>query len=180
MVIVDTSVWVQFLRVSGSIEHLELDELLARGEAVMVGAVLAELLQGARNQREYESLRERLTALPYVEETQDTWTRVGALSYQLRQIGQAVVLVGLLIAALALEHGPPRLHTGRALPEGAWVGFAPTGGTVKITTLPRSAAGLPSRGVRGDENYGTLLIKRVRETGWARQRKQITWTLIWT
>lgn len=105
MVIADTSVWVQFLRARGSAEHLELDRLLARGEVLMVGAVLAEVLQGARSQPEFESLRERLAALPYVEATQGIWASVGALSYQLRQQGVMVALVDLLIASLAMEHG---------------------------------------------------------------------------
>ncbi|MBI4201219.1 MAG: PIN domain-containing protein [Chloroflexi bacterium] len=104
MVIVDTSVWVQFLRVKGSVEHLELDRLLAEGDAVMVGGVLAEILQGARSQQEFDGLNERLSALPYLEATQETWVRVGALSYQLRQRGVMVALGDLLIAALALEH----------------------------------------------------------------------------
>ena len=105
MVIVDTSVWVQFLRSLGSVEHLELDRLLAQGEVVMVGAVLAEVLQGTRSQGELEGLHERLTALPYLGETQETWATVGELSYQLRQRGEAVALLDLLIAALALERG---------------------------------------------------------------------------
>ncbi|MBI4337181.1 MAG: PIN domain-containing protein [Chloroflexi bacterium] len=105
MVIVDTSVWVQFLRVKGSLEHLELDRLLVRGQAAVVGVVLAEVLQGARSQQEFEGLRQRLWAVPYVGETRETWVHVGSLSYQLRQQGLALAPVDLLIAALALEHG---------------------------------------------------------------------------
>lgn len=104
MVIIDASVWVQAFRVSSSTERQEVDRLLARGEAVMVGPVLGEVLQGARSQQEFDGLRERLSALPYEEATQETWGRVGALSYQLRQQGLMVALVDLLIAALALEH----------------------------------------------------------------------------
>ena len=71
----------------------------------MVGVVLAEILQGARSPQEFDDLHGRLSVLPYVEATQETWARVGALSFQLRQRGQMVALVDLLIAALALEHG---------------------------------------------------------------------------
>ncbi|MBI2935391.1 MAG: PIN domain-containing protein [Chloroflexi bacterium] len=110
MVIIDTLVWVQTLRAGASAEQREVDKLLAQGEVVMVGAILAEVLQGARSQREFEDLRGRLTALPYVAETKETWTMVGAFSYQLRQQGATLVLVDLLIAALALE-GDHRLYT---------------------------------------------------------------------
>ena len=104
MVIVDTSVWVEFLRAFDSPERRELDRLLGQREVVMVGPVLAEILQGARSVEEFDQLRIRLTALPYVEATLETWSRSSALSYQLRQQGNPVGLVDLLISALALEH----------------------------------------------------------------------------
>ena len=70
----------------------------------MVGPVLAEILQGARSVDEFDRLRVRLAALPYVASTRETWGHTGALSYQLRQQGSPVGLVDLLISALALEH----------------------------------------------------------------------------
>ena len=105
MLIVDSSVWIQAFRVDASFEGREVDRLLARGEVGMVGVVLAEVLQGSRSAQEFESLRIRFMAIPYPEETQETWVRVGNLSYQLRQCGQAMGIVGLLIVALALEYG---------------------------------------------------------------------------
>ncbi len=71
----------------------------------MAGPVLAEVLQGARSQQEYEQLYLRLTSLPYLDDTAETWARAGALSYELRLRGLAVNLVDLLIAALAMDHG---------------------------------------------------------------------------
>ncbi|MCS7207406.1 MAG: PIN domain-containing protein [Dehalococcoidia bacterium] len=107
MVIVDTSVWVQFLRALGSPEHRAVDYLLAQRQVLMVGPVLAELLQGARTPQEFAPLQSRLIALPYATETHGTWLRVAELSYQLRQRGQKVGLTDLLIAALAIEHDCP-------------------------------------------------------------------------
>ncbi|MBF8268104.1 MAG: PilT protein domain protein [Dehalococcoidia bacterium] len=104
MVIVDTSVWVQGFRLRAAPERSEVDRLLARDEAVMVGVVLAEVLQGARDPKEFEELRVWLTALPYLEETPDTWVRVGDLSYQLRRNGTPVSLLDLVIGVLALEN----------------------------------------------------------------------------
>ena len=104
MVIIDTSVWVQGFRLNAAPERLEVDRLLARDEAAMVGVVLAEVLQGARNPRELEELRAWLTALPYLEKTRDTWARVGDLSYQLRRNGTPMGILDLLIGTMALEH----------------------------------------------------------------------------
>lgn len=107
MVIVDSSVWVQFFQARGSAEHLEVDKLLSEGQVLMTGAIVAELLQGARNQRELEALDQRLGALPYLQETREVWTRIGHLSYQLRRRGVVIALVDLLIAALAIENACP-------------------------------------------------------------------------
>ena len=70
----------------------------------MVGPVLAEILQGVRTLPEYEKLQGQVGQVPYLEETSDTWNKVGSLSYQLRRQGMALVLVDLLIASLALEN----------------------------------------------------------------------------
>ena len=110
MVIVDSSVWIQAFRRSSPQERFEVDRLLAQGEALIVGPVFAEVLQGARNSQEFDSLRDRLSALPYQEETIETWVRVGSLSYQLRRRGVALALVDVLIAALAIE-GEHSLYT---------------------------------------------------------------------
>ena len=103
-VIVDTSVWLQFLKAGIPSVRTEMNLLRARGEIVMVGVVLAELLQGVRNQKELEQLADWFSPLPYLAETRDTWTRVGRLSYELRRRGAAVSLSDLVIAVLALEH----------------------------------------------------------------------------
>ena len=105
MVIVDTSIWVQYLRVPGSVEHEELDRLLDERQAALVGPVIAEVLQGARSAQEFQELHALLFHLPYVEDAYEAWLLVGTLSHQLRQRGQPVGIVDLLIGALALEYG---------------------------------------------------------------------------
>ena len=105
MVIVDTSVWIEAFRTGASQERRELDRLLAAEEVIIVGPVLAEVLQGARSQQEFDGLRIRLSALDYASETSQIWAKVGSLSYRLREGGTTLGLVDLLIAALAIEHG---------------------------------------------------------------------------
>ena len=104
MVIADTSIWIQFLRMRGSPEHQEIDRLLEQGRVAMVGPVLGELLQGARTSDEFERLRARLIALSFILETEETWLRLGELSFQLRQRGTPLPVVDVLIAALAIEN----------------------------------------------------------------------------
>ncbi len=105
MVIVDTSVWLEFLKKGSPSVISEMNLLRAKGEVAVVGVVMAELLQGVRDQKEMAQFTDWLTALPYLGETQATWARVGGLSFQLRQRGLILSLLDLVIAALALEHG---------------------------------------------------------------------------
>lgn len=110
MIIVDTSVWIQAFRVDASPERSQVDSLLAGGEAAIVGIVLAEVLQGSRTDVEFSSLHSRLTALPYLQETAQTWVEASRLSFELRQDGITIPVPDLLIAALALE-GDHELYT---------------------------------------------------------------------
>ena len=71
MVIADTSVWITFQRDPRSAVGQELESLLAKDEVVMVGPVLAELLQGARSASEFELLRLHLCSLSFLETDQD-------------------------------------------------------------------------------------------------------------
>lgn len=104
MVIADTSVWIPFFNRPNSPEKDALDLLIDADEVVLVGVVLAELLQGCRTSSERETLSEALSALPYHEATQSTWSQTGDLSAQLLRRGVTLPLSDLIIAALALEH----------------------------------------------------------------------------
>lgn len=105
MIIVDTSVWVRSARHPTSVEAGELRRLLQSRRVVMVGVIMAELLQGTRNQVEFAQLQTRLAHLPYLEATKEAWARAGQMAFELRQRGKGIPLTDCLIAALALEHG---------------------------------------------------------------------------
>ncbi|TKB70219.1 MAG: PIN domain-containing protein [Nitrospira sp.] len=107
MVIADTSVWIPFFNRPDSPEKAALDLLIDADEVVLVGVVLAELLQGCRASSERETLSEALLALPYYEVTQSTWSQTGDLSAQLLRKGLTLPLSDLIIAALAIEHHCP-------------------------------------------------------------------------
>ena len=70
----------------------------------MTGVVLAEVLQGARTEREYEMLLSSLTALPYQEMNNRTWASAGRKGLRLRIEDGLIPLTDLAIAALAIEY----------------------------------------------------------------------------
>ena len=106
-VVVDTSQWVQYFRVAGSPEAAEVRRLLAAGEVAMVGIVFIELLGGARDQRQFDTLEEELQALPFLDVEKQTWKRAGLLLAELKRQGVTIPLPNAMIAAQALEHGLP-------------------------------------------------------------------------
>ena len=105
MVIVDSNIWIHYLRRPRESVGLELQMLIDSERVLMVGVVLAEVLQGARGEREYAALLPRLGSFPYQEMSKETWAKVGEIAVQLRIQGKITPLTDLSIAALALEGG---------------------------------------------------------------------------
>lgn len=103
-VIVDTSIWIEFFRNPLSREKKEVDSLLEDNQVFLVGIILAELLQGTKNQKEFELLKSALGALTFCEVTYKTWVKTGEISYQLRRKGITIPLSDCLIAALAFQN----------------------------------------------------------------------------
>ncbi|MDA1348202.1 MAG: PIN domain-containing protein [Chloroflexi bacterium] len=105
MVIADSNIWIHYLRRPREPVGLELQMLIDSERVLMVGVVLAEVLQGARGGREYAALLPRLGSFPYQEMSKETWAKVGEIAVQLRIQGKITPLTDLSIAALALEGG---------------------------------------------------------------------------
>lgn len=107
MVVVDTSVWIEFFHKPNSPAKQAVDALIDRDRVVLVGVVLAELLQGCRTQGEAETIFSNLSGLQFLETSFRTWRRTGDLGSVLLRQGITIPLSDLIIAALALEHNCP-------------------------------------------------------------------------
>jgi len=110
-VLIDTSLWIEALRRSGSpAARRTVAQAVEPGMALVNGLIRAELLKGAKDEPEFrrlELLLEATTSLPLDERT---WTRAARLGFDLRRAGVSVPTVDLAIAAGALEAGVPLLH----------------------------------------------------------------------
>lgn len=104
MIIADTSVWIEYLRRGESGWAWELDELLARGELMMCGPVLAELVAGVPAERRSEYAL-RLRALPWSALDRDGWLRAGLVRSDLRRGGFTASLIDIAIAVSAAQAG---------------------------------------------------------------------------
>ena len=69
MVILDTSIWIEFLK--NNKPYFELvDKLLDRNDVIGLSFIFGELLQGAKSQRERQIIKDFRDALPKIDETE--------------------------------------------------------------------------------------------------------------
>ena len=102
-VLVDTSIWIEYFNKPDSNVGKSLKSLLKKGRVVIAGIILTELLQGAKIEREFESILESMLALPFLETTLNTWIQSGRISSVLRKEGILIPTTNLIIASLSLE-----------------------------------------------------------------------------
>lgn len=116
MVLVDTTVWLDFLRNRGTKPVARLKRLLQAGEAAIAPVILQELLQGASSPESFEKLRTHFTALPAIRPKSDTATHVAAAALYARCRWQGITPRSphdCLIAQLCVEHKISLLHDDR-------------------------------------------------------------------
>jgi predicted nucleic acid-binding protein len=88
----------------GERERREIVRLLTRDEVATTGMVVAEVLQGAKSEAEYERWQDRFIGPHFYDDSRKTWERAARLSYDLRRRGEETELSDLVIAAVALEN----------------------------------------------------------------------------
>lgn len=104
MVLVDTSVWVDFARRGQRGRAVAMRDLLDAGEIATCGPVAAELLAGAEGEVA-ERMWETLSSLPWAELDVAGWREVGVTAARLRRGGGRLPLTDLAIAVAASRAG---------------------------------------------------------------------------
>ena len=99
-VVVDTSVWIDFLAGAAT---PALDDALAHGAVVLAPVVVAELISGARRERDRAAITDLVRELPVHETPLAHWIRVGELRRQLRSHGLTVSTPDAHVAQCALD-----------------------------------------------------------------------------
>lgn len=102
--LVDTSVWVEFLRGGKTAIKKRLEKLLDENRAAVSGIILAELLTGINNKKDQDFLEESFRGLFFLEATRDIFAMAGKMGAALRKKGITMPLSDLLIAALVKTH----------------------------------------------------------------------------
>ena len=102
-IIVDTSVWIEYLKNKPTLAE-KLDRQLLAGDIFTVGPVVAELLQGVKTEKDYRMLKRSIDGLPFIETTFENWVLAGDISYKLRRKGITIPITDCVIAALAIHN----------------------------------------------------------------------------
>ena len=103
-ILIDTSVWIEYFNKAESEVGKSVENMLIAREVCGAGIILTELLQGAKIEKEFNSIIESFTALPFLETSLTTWIESGRISFSLRRKGITIPTTDLIIAGLALEH----------------------------------------------------------------------------
>jgi hypothetical protein len=106
MVLVDTTVWIDFFSGSSLSHVTALEDLLIKREDICIsGIILTEVLQGIRIDHEFERTRDLFSNLIFLPMRYSTFLRSAEIYRSLRQKGITVRKpVDCMIASVALEH----------------------------------------------------------------------------
>ena len=114
MVLVDTSVWVDVFRDTTGDEGNALKAVIGEDDIVLTRFNQLELLQGAREEREWSLLISYLDNQEYLEARAETWRNAARIFFELRRRGRTVRSpIDCCIAQLALEHDALVVHRDR-------------------------------------------------------------------
>jgi predicted nucleic acid-binding protein len=103
-IIVDTSIWIEYFRNQSAALVGFVTELVKNSQICVPRIVLAELMQGAKSERELSVIGEFMEAFTILDQTDQTWLKAGRLSYELKRKGKNINLTDCYIAVLAQEN----------------------------------------------------------------------------
>jgi predicted nucleic acid-binding protein len=105
VILVDSSVWIDYLTGGTSVEAEMLENLIsAPNEACLCGIILQEVLQGIRDSSEFRRVRVALARFPFVEMGKETFIRAANVYRVLRRKGVKIPSGDATIAAVALQN----------------------------------------------------------------------------
>lgn len=114
MVLVDSSVWVDFFHGRQTPEAETLDELLQEELVCTCRLIMAEIIPGANTEKEFHLLKDYFNALPLLEDPPEFWEQVLDWRFNLKREGvDGIAIADLMIAVLAREHECPLLTRDR-------------------------------------------------------------------
>ena len=113
-ILVDTSAWICSFKKRG---YERIKEVISQGLDNNIittsGLIIFEILQGAKDVKEYERLKDYFSSLQYLSFPEFMWAKASNLSYNLLRKGITVPSTDLFIATVAIENNCLLLNNDR-------------------------------------------------------------------
>lgn len=113
MILVDTSVWIDFLKGLDSKECLALQNLISNeADIVITEIILTEILRGVTTDSDYKRIKDYLMEIPIDKpESHETYIRAAELYRSCRKKGKTVSkTTDCIIASISIEKNRTLLH----------------------------------------------------------------------
>ena len=115
MILVDSSVWIDYFRSADTPQVALLDSLFGRSPLVVGDLIAAEVLQGVRDEREFKWVKKTLEAFEHIDLVgYDLAVKASENYRSLRTMGITIrKTIDTLVATRCIEDGLTLLHADR-------------------------------------------------------------------
>jgi predicted nucleic acid-binding protein len=104
LILVDSSVWIDYLTGVASAEAEMLHNLMSEPNRVRIcGIILQEVLQGIRDEREFRRIKAMLSRFPFADLNRETFIHAANIYRRLRRKGISISTGDAAIAAVAVQ-----------------------------------------------------------------------------
>jgi predicted nucleic acid-binding protein len=104
-ILIDTSVWIDYFKGNDTPLHYRVDKALTHSHIYIPKVVLAELIQGAKSEKEIAVIEDFIEAFHIIDQKEDTWMKAGRLSFSMKRKGITIHIIDCYIAVIASENG---------------------------------------------------------------------------
>lgn len=102
-VLIDTSVWIEYFKNKNAQLSERVDDFMTFSDVCVPKVVIAELIQGAKSEKEISVLEEFAETFTVLDQSDDTWLKAGKLSFSLKRKGITVHIIDCYIGVIAGE-----------------------------------------------------------------------------
>lgn len=115
MILVDTSVWIDFFKGTETLYRTVLHRLIEENEVCLADIILAEILQGIKSDKDFKIAKTHLLEFPiYSLKNVDSYVQAAQIHRTCRKEGLTIrKLVDCLIAQAAIENDLVLFHNDR-------------------------------------------------------------------
>lgn len=103
-VLIDTSVWIDYFKNKKNPAAERVDNILTYCDVYVPKIIIAELIQGAKSEKEISIIEEFIEAFNIIDQSENTWLKAGKLSYSAKKKGMFINLTDCYITIIAAEN----------------------------------------------------------------------------